>query len=74
MMNTEVLDSRWPSIELMNGLLLGLLLFPAMTPAGVPVAEISAQHYFSVAQSTEGIGKVYMRSEIAKIMTYHREG
>ena len=71
MMKTQVLDGRWPSIALMNCLLLGLLLFAAMTPAGVLAAEMSAQHYFRIAQSPDGIGKVYMGREIAKIMTYH---
>jgi hypothetical protein len=56
-MNTQVLDDRSRSIELMKCLLLALLLFPVMTPAGVPAAEMSAQHYFRVAQSTDGSAK-----------------
>src|SRR4051812_35102115 len=57
--------------ELTKHLLLFLLLLPAMTPAGVPAGEISAQRYVRVPPSADGIGKVYMGREIAKIMTYH---
>jgi FkbM family methyltransferase len=71
MMKTHVFDGCWPWIDYLKCLLLGLLLFPAVTWAGVPAAEMSAQHYFRIAPSTDGIGKVYMGREIAKIMTYH---
>ena len=55
----------------MKHLLLVLLLFTAMTPVRVIAGEIGAQRYARVAPSADGIGRVYMGREIAKVMTYH---
>jgi SAM-dependent methyltransferase len=62
------------AVKLMAHLLLALLVCPAMTPAGVLADETTAQRYARVAPSADGIGKVYMGREIAKVMTYHGAG
>jgi len=50
----------------MRWMLLTLVLSASLALAGEPPAQ-----YSSVAPSEDGIGKLYMGREIAKVMTYH---
>ena len=51
--------------------LLLLLLFQAFVPTGAPARETGVPHYSRTEASPDGIGKLYMGREIAKVMTYH---
>src|SRR5687768_4581783 len=57
--------------ELQIATLLQRLLFAVLLSASLALAGEPPAQYSSVAPSDDGIGKVYMGREIAKVMTYH---